>query len=223
MSDCFLVSDMTKARQAAEQAYARLIPSPTHEPRGRGTPILFIRCTWDELMRRFASAAYLGEEAQLAVLKNAAEVMRAISELDDRHYNALGDPERRAAAGHFGDGAWREREAAATADALASHPVLAEYEAERLRLDAERAEAQIERDRLQAEQAEREAPGNLLAALRARGFAVAASGDGKHIALPPDHAAALEPHELDELKEHKAAILALLKTEAQTARPVVVA
>jgi hypothetical protein len=222
MSD-FLVSEMAKARQAAEQAYARLIPSPMHEPRGRGTPILFIRCTWDELMRRFASAAYVGEEAQLAVLKNAAEVMRAISELDDRHYNALGDPERRAAAGQFGDGAWRDQETAAVNAALASHPVLAEYETERLRLDAERAAAFDRRQRELREQAERDAPAILLASLRARGFDLVASSDGKHLTLPPEHMDALEPHEAEAIGKHKLALLSLLKAEITSRRAVMVA
>jgi hypothetical protein len=63
----------------------------------------------------------------------------------------------------------------------------------------------------------------LLASLRGRGFELAATSDGKHLTLPPEHMDALEPHEAEAIGKHKDALLALLKAEVTQRQPVMVA
>jgi hypothetical protein len=60
-------------------------------------------------------------------------------------------------------------------------------------------------------------------ALRLAGIELALSADGKHITVPPAQMSKLTADELEEIKLRRLGLIALLKAEAEAARPVVVA
>jgi hypothetical protein len=189
-------------------------------PRGNGVPLGFIEQIWAECLLRMRAQSAEDHGGQIAAAREATKVLRAIGSLDIVHWNALGDGERRAQsgrAGHFPE------EHVAFRAAIASHPDLAAFYVKIDERAAQMAANHQETLRLQAEQRERDAPTVLLAALRLAGIDLALSADGKHLVLPPAQMAKLTREELDEIKLRRPALVALLKADAEAARPVVVA
>ena len=213
---------VVNAQVAATSVRQMLLGSPggSQNPRGNGIPRGFIETYWAELVRRNQAAASQGFDAQMAAAKEAEAVMRAIGALEDKHWNALGAPDRR---GQSGGGSWSPEEDAAIAAAIASSPVLAQFQggldAVAEKLAAERAET----SRLTSEQWERDAPARTLKWLRDGGIFPSVTKTGDNLALAPDQAAQLTDSDRLLVKQHKVAIVALLKAETDAARPVVIA
>ena len=215
-------AQVVNAQNAANSARQMLLGAAggSQNPRGEGIPRSFIDMYWMECVRRNQVAASQGFEAQMAAAKEAEAVMNAIRALDEPHWNALGATERRAQSGR---GGYFPEEAVAVAAAIASSLVLAKFQAGIDEVEEARAAERAETQRLTAEQWERDAPARTLKWLRDGGIFPSVTKSGDNIALAPDQATQLTDSDVLLVKKHKAAIVALLKSEADAARPVVIA
>lgn len=190
-----------------------------HRVRGeRGAPVATIDRAADWLMSQAASAADPARRGELA--EAGQRVLAAFGDLEVRHRAALQNADQMRATGNFAPAEITRRTGAAEAEAWAAHLALA-----RLHADMQAAAAA----RHAAAQAEAEAaaatslaayPVALVAKLAARGVALALDGKGR-IVMPAT--ASVTPEEHREIIAHRADIAAVLKREAEAARPVVLA
>lgn len=194
------------AQQAATAAWhaAQRLPNA---PRGT------IDAAWQVFVAQTRAAA---PAEHMAIAIEAEKLMRGFRELAPKHLDALTEfetqpqgyqPHRVISADH----AWN------------SHPILAAFHAAQQAAQTERDAQQADTAKLRAQQADRDAPRMFLMSLRSRGLDIGLTDDGKHVTLPPAQATTLLPSELETVKQHKAGLVAVLKAEAEAARPVVLA
>ena len=174
-------------------------------------PRYAIETAWDSFKARTCAASPLDHGV---IAAETERVMRAFAELDPRHLDAIARAESMphgydAAAVQAAEHAW------------GTHPILAAFHAAQEAVRIEHASAMAEGARLRALQAERDAPRTLITMLRARGLTLGVSANGKALTVPPAQTSVLLATEMDALKQHKAAIIAILLAEADAAAPVV--
>lgn len=187
----------------------------------RCAPTKAIDAAWSHYANK---ARWAAPEDQPRIARQARAVMDAFGLMDWRHAETLAEgytppfPER------FNSIQLAAHVARERAEVMASHPALAEYQAERDALAAAAAERQRHGTERAAAEARRVRPSVVLGEIRATGAVLALDEQGNIIAPA---GSTLSAYLLAELRDHKPAIVAILKAEAEAAaeaaRPVVLA